>query len=157
MEVTMSYKRIMVPVDGSSTSKAGLNEALKLARPVNAALLLVNVMDEQMAFSSIEMAASVPAMLDSMRASGNRILKAAALAARVKGVKAQTALVESFGTRVADTLVKQAKRWRADIIVMGTHGRRGVNRLVMGSDADLVVRYAGVPVLLVHGNAARKK
>lgn len=151
----MGYKRILVPVDGSATSKTGLKEALKLARPVSATLLLVNVMDEQMAFSSIEMAASVPAMLDSMRASGNRILKDAALAARARGVKAQTALVESFGTRVADTIVKQAKRWRADIIVMGTHGRRGLGRLVMGSDADLVVRYAGVPVLLVPGRSRR--
>jgi nucleotide-binding universal stress UspA family protein len=143
-------------VDGSSTSKAGLKEALKLARPGGAALFLVNVMDEQMAFSSVEMASSVPAMLDSMRDSGNRILKSAAQTARVRGFKAQTALVESFGTRVADTIVRQAKRWRADIIVMGTHGRRGVNRLIMGSDADLVVRYAGVPVLLVHGRAPAK-
>ena len=153
----MSYKRILVPVDGSSTSKAGLKEALKLARPVKATLFLVNVLDEQMAFASIEMAASVPALLDSMRDSGIRVLKAAAQAARGRGVKAQTALVESFGTRVADTIVKQAKRSRADIIVMGTHGRRGVNRLVMGSDADLVVRYASVPVLLVHRSPARKK
>jgi nucleotide-binding universal stress UspA family protein len=153
----MSYKRILVPVDGSSTSNAGLKEALKLARPGSATLFLVNVMDEQMAFSSIEMAASVPDMLDAMRASGNRILKSAAQIARGKGAKSQTALVESFGTRVAETIVRQAKRCRADVIVMGTHGRRGINRLVMGSDADLVVRYAGVPVLLVHGRAARKK
>src|SRR5271156_5882279 len=149
MEANMSYKRILVPVDGSSTSKAGLKEALKLARPSKATLLLVNVMDEQMAFASIEMASRVPAMLDSMRVNGNRILKAAAQTARGKGVKGQTALVESLGTRVADTIVKQARRSRADLIVMGTHGRRGVNRLVMGSDADLVVRYASVPVLLV--------
>jgi nucleotide-binding universal stress UspA family protein len=44
----------------------------------------------------------------------------------------------------------QAKRWRADLIVMGTHGRRGVNRMLMGSDAELVVRNVSVPVLLVH-------
>src|ERR1700687_2830799 len=103
MVPAMSYKRILVPVDDSSTSKAGLKEALKLARPGGAALFLVNVMDEQMAFSSVEMASSVPAMLDSMRDSGNRILKSAAQTARVRGFKAQTALVESFGTRVADT------------------------------------------------------
>ena len=64
---------------------------------------------------------------------------------------------ESLGTRVADTIVRHAKRCRADLIVMGTHGRRGMGRLIMGSDAELVARYARVPVLLVHERAARKK
>jgi nucleotide-binding universal stress UspA family protein len=58
-------------------------------------------------------------------------------------------LRETLGHRVADLIIKQAKRWRADVIVLGTHGRRGVSRLVMGSDAELVVRETSVPVLLV--------
>ena len=152
----MSYKRILVPVDGGATSNAGLREALKLARAGRATLFLVHVMDEQMALSSIEMAASVAAMLDAMRVGGNRILKKAAQTVRGKGVKAQTALVESFGMRVADAIVRQAKRSRADLIVMGTHGRRGLNRMVMGSDAELVVRHARVPVLLVQARAPAK-
>jgi nucleotide-binding universal stress UspA family protein len=50
---------------------------------------------------------------------------------------------------VADEIVKQAKEWLADLIVMGTHGRRGLERLAMGSDAELVLRLSPVPVLLV--------
>ncbi len=157
----MSYKRILVPVDGSSTSNAGLKEALKLAHARNAKLCLLHIMDEHMLFISPEAAPSMGAIMESLRANGTGILKRAAQAALAKGVKAQSALVESRGLRVSDTIVREAKRWRADIIVMGTHGRRGMNRLIMGSDADLVVRYAGVPVLLVHGRApakaARKK
>jgi nucleotide-binding universal stress UspA family protein len=157
MEATMSYKRILVPVDGSSTSNAGLKEALKLAQARGAALCLLHIMDEHMIFISPEAAPNMQVILDSMRADGGKVLARAAQTALAKGVKAQTALVESRGLRVSDTIVREAKRWRADIIVMGTHGRRGMNRLIMGSDADLVVRYAGVPVLLVHGRAPAKQ
>jgi nucleotide-binding universal stress UspA family protein len=153
----MSYKRILVPVDGSATSNAGLREALKLVRGRGAKLCLLHVMDEHMVFISPEAAPNMQIIVDSMRSDGGKVLARAALAARGKGIKTQTALVESRGLRVSDTIVREAKRWRADIIVMGTHGRRGVNRLIMGSDADLVVRYAGVPVLLVHGRAPSKR
>ena len=153
----MSYKRILVPVDGSSTSNAGLKEALKLAHARNAKLCLLHIMDEHMIFISPEAAPNMQVILDSMRSDGGKILKRAAQAARGKGFRTQTALVESRGLRVSDSIVREAKRWHADIIVMGTHGRRGMNRLIMGSDADLVVRYAGVPVLLVHGRAPAKR
>ena len=62
---------------------------------------------------------------------------------------AETELVENAAGRVADVIVEHAKRWRADLIVMGTHGRRGFNRLLIGSNAELVVRHSPVPVLLV--------
>ena len=60
-------------------------------------------------------------------------------------------MIESLGLRVADRITADAKRWRADLIVIGTHGRRGMQRLLMGSDAEMVVRNTTVPVLLVHG------
>ena len=58
-------------------------------------------------------------------------------------------LVESVGRRVSDCIVAAARQWSADLIVMGTHGRRGMSRLAMGSDAELVVRSTPVPVLMV--------
>jgi nucleotide-binding universal stress UspA family protein len=64
-------------------------------------------------------------------------------------VRAETALAEDFRGRVADEIVQQAKRWRADLIVMGTHGRRGIKRALLGSDSELVVRYSAIPVLLI--------
>ncbi len=153
----MNYKRILVPVDGSATSNAGLREALKLARGGKAALCLLNIMDEHMVFSSPEIAPNIRAVLDSMRSGGTRILKGALRTSRGKGLKLQSVLAESFAMGVADTIVRQAKRWKADLIVMGTHGRRGLKRLILGSDAEQVVRRTGIPVLLVHGRAPAKR
>jgi nucleotide-binding universal stress UspA family protein len=64
-------------------------------------------------------------------------------------VEVDTVLHEPVTKRVADEVLREAKRWEADLIVMGTHGRRGVQRLVLGSDAEQVVRQAEIPVLLV--------
>ena len=57
--------------------------------------------------------------------------------------------MEKFGGRVADAIAEQAVLWKADLIVMGTHGRRGVNRALVGSDAEQVERHRPIPVLLV--------
>jgi nucleotide-binding universal stress UspA family protein len=61
---------------------------------------------------------------------------------------------ENFSGRVADVILNEARKWRADVIVMGTHGRRGISRTLLGSDAEAVVRSATAPVLLVRGKAA---
>ena len=60
-----------------------------------------------------------------------------------------TALLETMTGPAADLIVRQAKKWHADLIVIGTHGRRGVRRIVMGSDAEQIVRTSPVPVMLV--------
>jgi nucleotide-binding universal stress UspA family protein len=73
-------------------------------------------------------------------------------------VAAKTILVESIGPRrVADIIIQQARKQRADAIVIGTHGRRGLSRLVMGSDAEEVVRTAPVPVTLVREQGRGRK
>lgn len=76
------------------------------------------------------------------------ILEDAKAAARAEGVEADALMVESSGGRVADLIASHARNWPADLIVMGTHGRRGVSHLFMGSDAESVVRTSPVPVLL---------
>lgn len=150
----MVYKRILVPVDGSPTSMAGLNEALRLARDQKAKLKLLHIVDELMIFSSSEAGLNIEPVLESMKLAGKRILERAAKRAAARGIRPETELWENTTGRVADVVVGRAKRWRADLIVMGTHGRRGVNRMVLGSDAELVVRNSPVPVLLVR--AARR-
>jgi nucleotide-binding universal stress UspA family protein len=145
----MVYKRIFVPVDGSSASNAGLKEALKLAKDQHAKLRLLHIVDELVVFNTPEAGFNIQSVVESMKRSGQQLVKRAVKLAASRGVKAESALIESAGVRVADVITRQAKRWRADLIVMGTHGRRGVNRMLMGSDAELVVRNAGVPVLLV--------
>ncbi len=145
----MVYKRIFVPVDGSSASNAGLKEALRLAKDQHAKLRLLHIVDELIVFNTPEAGFNIQSVVESMKRSGQQLVKRAVKLAASRGVKAESALIESAGVRVADVITRQAKRWRADLIVMGTHGRRGVNRMLMGSDAELVVRNAGVPVLLV--------
>jgi nucleotide-binding universal stress UspA family protein len=76
---------------------------------------------------------------------------------RGTGVAVETVLLGARGNRVADLIVKQAKKWHADLIVLGTHGRRGVARVLMGSDAEIVVRETPVPVLLVRSPLRRRK
>ena len=147
------YKRILVPVDGSNTSRRGLKAAVGLAKAQRAKLVIVNVVDAVPIFATLEGAAAYdPGMLEALRAGGKRILAKAAGEARKRGVKAKTVLAENIAGRVADVIVRQARKARADLLVLGTHGRRGLTRMVMGSDAELVVRYAPAPVLLVRGS-----
>jgi len=145
----MSYKRILVPVDGSPTAAKGMGEAINLARESGAKLLLLHVVDEYPAFATPEIGASVGPMIDALRESGRQTLERIAGIASAIGVQPETELVENFGERVADAIVAKAVAWKADLIVMGTHGRRGVTRALVGSDAELVVRYSPIPVLLV--------
>jgi nucleotide-binding universal stress UspA family protein len=151
----MVYRRILVPVDGSTTSMAGLNEALRLARNQKARIRLIHIVDERMIFSTAEAGLNIEPVIESMKNGGKRILDRAAKLAASRGVRAETELLENAASQVADVLVARARRWRAELIVMGTHGRRGVNRLVLGSDAELVVRNSPVPVLLVR--SARRR
>ena len=156
-EVHVTYKRILVPVDGSPTSNAGLKEAVKLAKDQRAKLRLLHVVDELIVFNTPETAVNIEPIIEELMRGGKRLLQQAARLALAKGIKPESDLRESAGVRVADVISGQARRWRADLIVMGTHGRRGMNRMLLGSDAELVVRNASMPVLLVPAAGGRGK
>jgi nucleotide-binding universal stress UspA family protein len=148
------YAKILVPVDGSPTSDLGLAEAIKLARLTGARLCLLHAVD----MLSLSMTAeasmlSSPTLFELLRESGQEIVARAKAQAAQAGIAAETVLLDRLGTRVADLVVDESRRWGAELIVIGTHGRRGVGRLVMGSDAEQIVRHAPVPVLLVRAPA----
>lgn len=145
----MAYKRILVPVDGSPTSLKGLDAAIALARETRAKLCLLHIVEEYAAFTAPDAGVNITPILDALKAGGRKTLAKAGQRVAAARLKAEPVLVENFGGRIADLVVERAKRWKADLIVMGTHGRRGVQRVLVGSDADLVVRYSPVPVLLV--------
>lgn len=151
----MGYKRILVPVDGSPTSARGLLEAIKLAHDARAKLLLLHVVEEYAILGIPEAGASIGPVLDTLKRTGRTTLAKLERSARRAGARPETKLVEDFSGRIANSIVDQAKRWRADVIVMGTHGRRGLNRVFLGSDAELVARYSPVPVLLVPARGRR--
>ena len=152
------YKRILVPVDGSEASNAGLSEALRLAKSAGGSVQLFHVVNEVILVSGA--GAAAPAayygdLVESLRREGKEALDKAQTLVRDAGLKAESVLVESVGGTTADMIIEQAKKWPADLIVMGTHGRRGLRRLAMGSDAEQVVRATLVPVLLVRGQPAK--
>jgi nucleotide-binding universal stress UspA family protein len=144
------YEHILVPLDGSDAAERGLREAVNLAADRKARLRLLTVVDT-LSFGAIEMSAivSVESLIDDLRRQGDRVLAQAQACAAERGVAAETSRGEVKGTPVADAIVEEATRHRCDLIVMGTHGRRGLRRIALGSDAELVVRASPVPVLLV--------
>ena len=151
------FKRILVPIDGSGPSRTGLGQAIALAKNQKARLRLMHVVDENGVVQGMEPTMNVGDLLDSLVAEGRKILAAAAATVKKHGVKADTVLYEVLIGRVADRIVREAAKWHADVIVMGTHGRRGIGRLVMGSDAENVLRQSPVPVLLVRGAKRRRR
>lgn len=143
------YRRILVPVDASPCSVKGLTEALQLASVLKAHVLLLHVVNELISEPALAPARYQQDLIESMRAVGKQTLADARELANAQGVEAEVKMIETIGGRASDCIVDAAKMWGADLIVMGTHGRRGMSRLAMGSDAELVVRSAPVPVLLV--------
>jgi nucleotide-binding universal stress UspA family protein len=139
------YKNILVPTDGSEPSDAALQEALKVARAFGSSVRIVYVW-EPMSY----LLAEGPVDLSvAMRREGEHVLEGAAAKAREAGVTAETALVEAADRRVPAAIAGEAERSRSDLIIMGTHGRRGFEHLVLGSVAEGVLRRATVPVLLL--------
>jgi nucleotide-binding universal stress UspA family protein len=143
------YKKILVPVDGSSTSQGGLLEAIKLAKNQGAQLRLFHMVSDRVVDCGYGSSTLGGELIASARTAGLKILSDAEVIARREGLDPQTFMVESLDGSAAASIVAQAKGWRADLIVMGTHGRKGLIRMALGSDAECVARDAPVPVLLV--------
>ncbi|HEY8250961.1 MAG TPA: universal stress protein [Burkholderiales bacterium] len=146
-----AYRKILVAVDGSPASSKGLREAIRLARAERAKLLILHVVDEFQAFAAMDGLVGAPGadLLSALREGGKRILAKAVGIALKQKIKPKGILREMLSGPAAYPIVREARKLRADLIVLGTHGRRGVRRLVLGSDAEQVVRSASVPVLLV--------
>ncbi len=141
------YQRLLVPVDGSPTAMRGLDEAIRLARLSGGRIRVVHVLDQLQFASGFEFC--TVDVLGLLQEAGAAIVGAAKARVEASGVPVEAYLSETLAGRVADVVVEQAQQWGADLIVIGTHGRRGVRRLMVGSDAEQIVRAARVPVLLV--------
>jgi nucleotide-binding universal stress UspA family protein len=151
------YRRILVPVDGSHTSTLGLQQAVRLAKNEKTQLRLVHVVDEFIITQDFGSFVNAGDLIDSLHDAGKKILRNALALTHRHGINAQGALYETMGLRVADVLLREAKKWKADLIVMGTHGRRGINRMMLGSDAETVLRTSSVPVLMVRSPGAARR
>jgi nucleotide-binding universal stress UspA family protein len=149
------YQRILVPVDGSATAERGLHEAVSLATGQTTRLLFLHVVDDYTTLAEMTSAAGYDEMLRGLRQYGLDVLARSKQAAEASSVHCETLLREVTGKRVSDVIVEQAAQHGCDLIVMGTHGRRGLSRLTLGSAAEGVVRISPVPVLLVRQEEAK--
>lgn len=143
------YKKILVPIDGSGAAPLGLNEATKLAKRQGGRIRLVHIVNEWVVVSPNATGANLGQVINMLREGGESLLDEAESAARRAGVTVDTVLVEAMGDQAGASITHQAAEWAADLTVCGTHGRRGIGRLLMGSDAEYIVRHTPVPVLLV--------
>lgn len=140
------YRRILVPVDGSETSNRAVVAALQMARENGGRVRLLHALDELAYLSGYECSAD---LLNSAREQGARVLKEVQSMAESAGVPADCKLVETAGRRLGELVAEEAGNWEADLVVVGTHGRRGMSRILLGSGAEQVLRLAPVPVLAV--------
>ena len=149
------FKRILVAVDGSPASSAGLKAAIDLARDQQATVVALHVIDDSVLPVNFEGVVYPRTYVDSYFAAqeryGSKLVGRAVASARRSNVKLEPVVVRSHSHTVSSVIVAQARKLKADAIVVGTHGRRGLARVLMGSDAEEVVRTATVPVLLVRG------
>jgi nucleotide-binding universal stress UspA family protein len=142
------YSHILVPLDGSSTSRAGLREALALARDQGATLRLLHVVDPSSASIDMLTGANYASVHEDLRRQAKALLDRARRMARRRSVPCD-AVVRDIGQEGAvDGIVAAARAWPCDLIVMGTHGRSGLPHL-LGSTALGVLRHAPAPVLIV--------
>ncbi len=147
------YKRIAVAVDGSETSTMALNEAVKLAKVMHSTLLLLYVCEEMPVVWNTDGMTPFPieevtkAFIDA----GKQLLQQDRASVADSGVEVETKLVEDYKGRIGAVISQEAEKWLADLLVVGTHGRKGITHLLMGSVAEGVMRTANIPVLLVRG------
>jgi nucleotide-binding universal stress UspA family protein len=144
------YKRILAAVDGSDTSNQALQEAVKLAKEQNSMLRLLHVVDLTMAYSAVE-APYIFEYRKAMETAGKTVLAECSAAARTAGIEFDSKCVVMFGKHIYDVIEEEATEWAADLIVIGTHGRRGIRRLLLGSVAEGLTRVSSKPVLLIRG------
>jgi nucleotide-binding universal stress UspA family protein len=148
------YKRILVSIDGSATSGKALRAAIGLAGYPGrqCTMRLVHVLDEMAYLAGYDpYGGQSGGLIKIMRETGAKVLAEDLAIVKAAGIEADTVLIDKFGARLAEAVAEEATTWQADLIVVGTHGRRSVSRLLLGSGAEQIIRLAPVPVLVVRG------
>ncbi|MPW43981.1 universal stress protein [Acinetobacter guerrae] len=145
----MSYQHILVPVDGSSTAYAAVNQAAQLAKTYNSevTILLVVTIDPFIGVEYVNAESQKEDAINHGRAMINEILQEAKQEFSTQGVEANTKIVE--GQEIYKEIVKAASDINADLVVIGSHGRTGIKKLVLGSVAQKVLGEIHLPVLVV--------
>jgi nucleotide-binding universal stress UspA family protein len=141
------WRNILVPVDGSAPSKRAVAQAASLARKLGASLILIHVVTP---FEALVYGEELPAVIThadferhAQRTSGKTLAAARKTAAGVACLR-----LTAWDVSAADAIAKAARLHRCDLVVMGSHGRRGLERLLLGSVAQKVLAGSRVPVMI---------
>lgn len=145
------YQRILVPVDGSPTSERALNEAIEFAHQHQAQIEIMMVIEDIFYYYD-DGELDYAALLEPVKSNAGKILSNAKAKLQQAGVTVVTKLLEAKGERIANVIITEAKNYQADLIIIGTHGRSGFSRMLLGSVAEAVLRTAHIPVLLIRGS-----
>lgn len=146
------YKRIMVAIDDSFATSKVLDSAIESARQHGAKLAICHALDETIFAqreAAIMLSKSVGQVTLNLKESAQEFVDKAADIARAAGVEVETLIIESEHGHVADMLANAAADWRADLLIVGTHSRRGIERFFVGSVAEQLVRKAKTSLLLI--------
>ena len=145
------YQRILVATDGSTLSKKAVASAISLAALTGAELVALKVVPRypQSYFEGgiVLQVAEVERIEKQWTESGRAIVDGVEKAGRAKGVKVKPVTVRS--DLVSDAIIAAAKKQKCDLIVMASHGRRGIKRLLLGSETQLVLTHSHIPVLVL--------
>jgi nucleotide-binding universal stress UspA family protein len=145
------YQRILVATDGSTLSKKAVRTGISLAKAVGAELIAVNVVpryptsyfEGSISISSDQIARTEKRWADKAQ----EVVDAVCESAKAEGVKAKPVVVRS--DLVAESLLSTAKKNKCDLIVMASHGRKGLKRVLLGSETQQVLTHSQIPVLVL--------
>ena len=139
----MTFRNILVPTDGSEYTKLAIDRAIEFAKEVGGSITAIYVIDHTV-FGNIPMDSSVTSVYDMMEKEGHDATKYVLDLCDKNGIEAKELIVEGAPVKA---IVNASSDY--DVIVMGTLGRTGFAKLMMGSVAERVVRYAKCPVMVV--------
>ncbi len=145
------YKKILIATDGSEHTKRAIDYGIETAKSTGAKLYAIYVIDTA-AFASVPMNAAWESMYGLLKQEGNEATRYVAERAQDEGLEVERLTVEG---NPAEEIIKYAEKNSVDLIVMGTLGKSGLDRFLLGSIAEKVVRSSRIPVLIVRGKSGR--
>jgi nucleotide-binding universal stress UspA family protein len=145
------YTRILVATDGSELSHKAVTSGIDLAALTGAKLVIVKVVPR---YARTYFEGSIPVSLDDSARieeqwiqEAQQVINAYKIAAQDKGVQAEAVVVQS--EQVSEGIISAATKYDSDLIVMASHGRRGIKRLLLGSETQHVLTHSHTPVLIL--------
>ena len=151
------YKRIFVAYDASSCAIKALDDAIQLAKSQAATLCIAHVDDGAISHGGLDIHGYVDGLdkvTGQIHAQGEHLLDAAVAKAKAAGCDVERQLVMAEHRRPAEAIAEAARDWQADLIIVGTHGRRGFQRVLLGSVAENLVRISSISLMLVRENTS---